>query len=612
MGGVKKRMSLLTEVEDLVGVSIISNTTATAHEGPIRAADADESQAWLCLRVIVTGAVTLAALTACVSMLVVNEVFAAKVRAIVSDHTLRGSDLGGTNGAHAHFEHELHVTLESARTWGFAVCALVAATCGTLGWVLGNAVSCPVLEVCHVVDQLCELGVTGKADVVDSLRTGSVSRIDEAVRLQRAFSRLLLSIETFARHLPETVVQRIVRGDERANRLHVSRRTATIMFSDIANFTQISESLEQEDVLLLLTRYFSIMTRIVELYGGVVAEILGDGLLAYWNAPDDVDDHPSRACAAALAQQQVLASLNAEFESLSLPPLRLRIGIHTGSVLAGNIGSETKMKWGCIGDAVNLASRLESLCKLYEVGILCSEGTRHALPEGTGIFCRKLDLVQVKGKKKPTEIYEVLGLLEDNEEDYFSDGGHRYKPFTTKCVSLTAKEAMRDSARALQAFDMFHPRRAASRRLSQASNGTKVSPRVSPRSKIYEVQIQAETSRKDLRAAPRETSRPSCKSVAGDSTQSSPLCGRKTSSLGESQVVDPETRKRAECYEQALRAYQGARFAEARDLARSSLDGDVPDRAASLLMERAIQSLGTVLSEDELTAWIGVRIMHEK
>ncbi|CAK0811259.1 unnamed protein product, partial [Prorocentrum cordatum] len=98
----------------------------------------------------------------------------------------------------------------------------------------------------------------------------------------------------FKRYVPNSVVRDIVRGDERAMRLHVSQREVTIMFSDIANFTPIAESLKQVDLLFLLTRYFSIMTRIVETYEGLVAEILGDGLVVFWNTPDDVSDHAAK------------------------------------------------------------------------------------------------------------------------------------------------------------------------------------------------------------------------------------------------------------------------------------------------------------------------------
>lgn len=242
------------------------------------------------------------------------------------------------------------------------------------------------------------------------MQDGQAGRILEINELSHGFCRLSHSIETFARFVPDSVVRRLISGDPKASRLHVSRKEVSIMFSDVRDFTSISEELVQDDLILLLTVYLSVMTRIIESFEGVVGEILGDGILAFWNTPDDVEDHAAKACAAALSQQQALGPLNEEFQKLGLPPLAIRIGIHTGEVLTGNIGCLSgKMKFGCMGDPVNLASRLEGLCKTYGVGVLCSAATKDRLPPGDGFVCRKLDLVQVKGKKEPTVIYEVIG-----------------------------------------------------------------------------------------------------------------------------------------------------------------------------------------------------------
>jgi len=149
-----------------------------------------------------------------------------------------------------------------------------------------------------------------------------------------------------------------------------------------------------------------------------MGEVLGDGLLCFWNTPDHVEDHAAKACLAALAQQRALLHLNADLANRSLPQIQCRIGIHTGDVITGNIGSmgdTGKLKFGCMGDPVNLASRLEGLCKVYGVGIMCSEATCKMLPET--FVTRKLDLVQVKGKKEPTTIFDILGLASSMPEE---------------------------------------------------------------------------------------------------------------------------------------------------------------------------------------------------
>jgi len=275
-----------------------------------------------------------------------------------------------------------------------------------LGLGLSAWVSRDLQSLSRYMRSLGSLNFTADSLEFQTLLIGRRSAISDVCEIQDAFCRLAQSVRTFARFVPESVVRNIVRGNEKVLRLHVFKREVTIMFSDIKGFTTISETLSQRDLLVLLTRYLTVMTHLVEFFGGVVTEILGDGVLAFWNTPDPVEKHASKACCAALAMQKAMVPLNEELEAMDLPELAIRIGLHTGMVLSGNLGSETKMKFGCMGDAVNLASRLEGLCKNYDAGILCSGETRQ---KAEGIVARALDLVQVKGKTEPTMICEVLG-----------------------------------------------------------------------------------------------------------------------------------------------------------------------------------------------------------
>lgn len=238
--------------------------------------------------------------------------------------------------------------------------------------------------------------------------------------------------------MPEGVVRKIVKGGEKERRPHVSMRTVTIMFTDIRDFTAISETLSQTDLLFVLTRYLTAMTGVAEHYRGEVTEILGDGLLIFWNTPEDVPDHAAKACAAALAMQEALASLNGELQSRDFPRLSIRCGLHTGSVLSGNIGCSKKMKFGCLGDPVNLASRLEGLCKHYGVDVICSGATYDALEQDAGFnfVTRKLALVQVKGKREPTWVYEVMARI---------GGVGRARTPRTTCPSTVSQDLCVDS-----------------------------------------------------------------------------------------------------------------------------------------------------------------------
>jgi len=254
------------------------------------------------------------------------------------------------------------------------------------------------------------------------------SRIKEINTLQQSFYTLRASILVFSKFVPTTVVQNIVTNESKARQLHVEKKKVTILFSDIKGFTSISEALEKEDLLRLLSTYLTLMSRTVESYSGVVGEILGDGILAFWNTPDNVDSHAAKAVASALAQQRSLEFVNKQFKGMleanGLEPLSIRIGIHTGEVLTGIFGSKNKFKFGCMGDAVNLASRLEGVCKLYGVDIICSGSTLAELPE-RNFEVRELDLVQVKGKSSDTKLYEVLGMTQKISEQrpaLFSNG----------------------------------------------------------------------------------------------------------------------------------------------------------------------------------------------
>ncbi|GBG34051.1 Adenylate cyclase, terminal-differentiation specific [Hondaea fermentalgiana] len=241
-----------------------------------------------------------------------------------------------------------------------------------------------------------------------------LSRVHEISQMQSSFNDLCSTIEVMAKFVPSAVVRAVITNSEgKGRRLHVRRRNVTILFSDIAGFTSISERLSERDLLLFLVRYLTVMTAVVEAYGGVVSEILGDGVLAFWNTPDPVEDHEAKACASALAQQESMRFLNEYFAEMlgaaGCGKLKIRIGVHTGDVLTGNIGSVSRYKWGSLGDAVNLASRLEGVNKLFGTGIIISHSTFSALP-GNVFVTRKLDCVAVKGKAKTVTVYELVSM----------------------------------------------------------------------------------------------------------------------------------------------------------------------------------------------------------
>lgn len=183
----------------------------------------------------------------------------------------------------------------------------------------------------------------------------------------------------------------------------------TVLFSDIRNFSSISESMTPEELTAFLQHFFSPMTDIIFATGGTLDKYIGDAIMAFWGAPLPQDDHAVRACDAALRMLEALDQLLQQQQQAlaSLPPIRMGIGIHSGKMRVGNMGSARRLNYTVIGDNVNLGSRLEGLTKHYGVRLIVSEQTWEAL--GGKFHGRRLDRVKVKGKDEAVTIYEVIG-----------------------------------------------------------------------------------------------------------------------------------------------------------------------------------------------------------
>jgi len=180
----------------------------------------------------------------------------------------------------------------------------------------------------------------------------------------------------------------------------------TVFFSDLANFTPIAEQLPPEELTDLLNDYLTPMTNIIQAYGGCLDKYEGDLIMSFFGAPVQWPDHARRACFAALENQARLAALREESRQRCRPLLYARIGLATGPVRVGNMGSEMRFDYTVMGDYANLASRLEGANKFYRTSILVSESTRRAA--GDSISARELDLIRVKGRAEPVHVYEVL------------------------------------------------------------------------------------------------------------------------------------------------------------------------------------------------------------
>jgi adenylate cyclase len=206
-------------------------------------------------------------------------------------------------------------------------------------------------------------------------------------------------------YLSPSVVAEVTR-DPDSLKLGGDEREMTVLFTDLKDFTTISESLDAEHLVQWMTEYLTAMSDVIFRFGGTIDKYMGDAVMAFWGAPQRQDDHATLACRAALAMLAELDRLNEHWEQTGRPRMHMRIGINSGRMKVGNMGSASRFDYTVLGDAVNLGARLEALNKQYGTTLIVSEATLRAA--GEGFHARFLDLVAVKGKTEPVVVYEVM------------------------------------------------------------------------------------------------------------------------------------------------------------------------------------------------------------
>ena len=269
------------------------------------------------------------------------------------------------------------------------------------------------------------------------------SPIAEIQGLRNALASMKVGLSAFGRYVPSELVKQLVRTGEAA-RIGGHREELSIFFSDIAGFTPISEALSPETLMIHLSEYLEQMTQVISKHGGTVDKFIGDAVMAFWGAPTPEPDHAYLACLAALHCQQRVREMNAKWEGEGKKPFPTRIGIHTGDVVVGNVGSSERMNYSVFGDAVNVASRLEGASKAYGTSIIVGQATYEKTADR--LIFRPLDRVAVLGRKQGIMIYELIGEA----------GGDLPPGATTLCEGFSAGlEAYfrRDWDEAIRHFD---------------------------------------------------------------------------------------------------------------------------------------------------------------
>ena len=236
------------------------------------------------------------------------------------------------------------------------------------------------------------------------------SRVIELTNLSNAIADMAGGLAAFRKYIPADLVRTLLREGVEPQP-GGSFRSLTVMFADMAGFTGLSERLGDQ-IIPLLSRYLDTVSREVTGHGGTIDKFIGDAVMAFWGAPTANPDHAVDACRAALACQSMLRQSGLTDDHGR--PVKVRIGINSGDMLVGNIGSEFRLNYTVIGDAVNVASRLEGANKEYGTAIIIGEETRRLA--GDRIHVRELDRLVVYGRAGGLAIYELLGVAADGAE----------------------------------------------------------------------------------------------------------------------------------------------------------------------------------------------------
>ena len=232
------------------------------------------------------------------------------------------------------------------------------------------------------------------------------AKLFEFKQLSEAQAQSLTALQSFSRYVPLEIVKELMAKGEVA-RIGGHTETLTVLFTDIAGFTKISEAMSPEALTNHLAVYFQAMIDALHHHGATVDKIVGDAIVAFWGAPTPMPDQADRALKAVLECRDTLEGLNQTWRTQGLPELPTRFGLATGPVVVGNMGAPTRLAYTVLGDTVNLASRLEGLNKVYGTSILVDIATQQAGEDG--YVWRHLDRIIVVGKTQATDIFEVLG-----------------------------------------------------------------------------------------------------------------------------------------------------------------------------------------------------------
>jgi adenylate cyclase len=284
------------------------------------------------------------------------------------------------------------------------IIALIAGGCFVPAvWLFGSRMSTSLKRITAQASRLRTLAPPDDAPVI--------SRVAEIHELGRTMAVAQRSIWSFARFVPKDIVKGII-DSSISTELGGVRREVTVLFTDVTNFTGIAEAADPDSLMHQTSRHFAALTEAFHAEGGTVDKYIGDSVMVFWNAPHLQFNHVERACRSALSAKAASDALNIQFEAEGLPPFAIRVGIHFGDAVVGNVGSAERMNYTALGNSVNLAARLEGLNKQYGTTILVSEAVCKRVEH-----CFRFNAIAsviAKGMTTETRVYELVEAVAED------------------------------------------------------------------------------------------------------------------------------------------------------------------------------------------------------
>lgn len=235
------------------------------------------------------------------------------------------------------------------------------------------------------------------------------SKIHEIHLLAKSVATVKQAMRSFVKYIPKEIVKKLLQMGHEL-KLGGERREVTLLFTDITELSPLAETLELEHLNAMLLEYFDGMSKIILRNGGAIDKFIGDGIMVFWNAPDDVADHLAKGCKCALMCQAFATEFNEKQKIKKMPEFKTRIGLNTGTVIAGNLGTQERMSYTVIGDVVNMAERFEQLNKIYQTKTIVGDAVVSKMKDK--FLFRAIDITEIKGKKEKAKIYELVAEAE--------------------------------------------------------------------------------------------------------------------------------------------------------------------------------------------------------